>query len=490
VKIESTGGFLRASRAIIAGALALGALRAGAQGKISGVVYDSLRTHAPLANATVVLVESSRYTTTDNKGRFSFDSVAAGQYTIGFTHDVLDSLDLQSPVVAAAVGERQRLSLTLAVPSAATMYARLCPSVHDTSTGMVIGRVRDVDDQTALKDAAVSTDWTEFVVNGNRPGSARMRAATKSNAGGIYLLCGVPTRVPLEVRTELGDIVVGPTPLQMNGRLFARVDFAISRKDGAARELRFGATHADSVTFAARSPGTATLRGVVRGADGNPLHDVIVSVMGAERSGRSDAAGVFHIEQIPAGTRTMEAKSIGMLPVTFSMDFPTLGTRDTTISITQQAQQLKAVAVTGRNPALSLMENGGFEERRKHGLGYFVTEADVKKHNFPNLSDVLTNVGSIRMQHGKLGKDLPMMLGQASMQSVYCIPNFWVDNTPYHVDGAEYAPSVHFPFADIASMVRPENVKGIEIYSTPGTVPAQYDKFSSTGCGSVVIWTR
>jgi hypothetical protein len=176
--------------------------------------------------------------------------------------------------------------------------------------------------------------------------------------------------------------------------------------------------------------------------------------------------------------------------VMFSVDFPTHGTRDTTISITQVAQQLKAVAVTGRNPALSLMENGGFEQRRAQGLGFFITEADVKKHNFPNLSDVLTNAGSIRMQHGKLGKDLPMMLGQASMQSVYCIPNFWVDNTPYHVDGAEYSASVHSPFADIASMVRPENIKGIEIYSTPGTVPAQYDKFSSTGCGSIVIWTR
>jgi hypothetical protein len=211
-----------------------------------------------------------------------------------------------------------------------------------------------------------------------------------------------------------------------------------------------------------------------------------VTVVGTDRSGRSDAAGAFRVDHIPAGTRTMEAKSIGMLPVMFSMDFPTQGTRDTTVSITQQAQELKPVEVTGRNPALSLIENSGFETRRSHGLGYFITEADVKKHNFADLSAVLT-VGSIHMQNAKM----PLMLGQANLKTgVYCIPNFWVDNTPYHVDGYAPAPSVQFPYTDISAMVRPELIKGIEIYSTPGTVPAQYDKFSSTGCGSIVIWTR
>ena len=50
--------------------LALSSMRAGAQGSIAGTVYDSLRTHAPLANATVVLVERSQYATTDARGRF------------------------------------------------------------------------------------------------------------------------------------------------------------------------------------------------------------------------------------------------------------------------------------------------------------------------------------------------------------------------------------------------------------------------------------
>ena len=497
VKNELFGGFLRASRTLICAAALICAQRAGAQGRISGVVYDSLRTHGPLANATVVLIEPSRYATTDAKGRFSFDSVAPGKYSIGFTHDVLDSLDLQGPIATANVVAGQLASVVLAVPSATTMYARLCPAVHDTSTGMVIGRVRDVDDQSALPNAAVSTEWAEYVISGGKAVPSRMHAATKSGAGGIYLLCGIPTNVALEVRTELAGIVVGPSPLDMHGRIFTRVDFAVSRKDDAAREMPLGATHGDSIAFAAYGPGTAALHGVVRAADGKPLKDAVVSVIGTERSGRSDAAGAFRVEQIPAGTRAIEVKSIGMMPVTFAMDFPTHGTRDTTVSVSKRAQELKAVSVEEHGFTTSLMLNDGFAARQAHGLGSFLTEKDLAKHNYSTLTAVLESVRGMHIAYGTKGYPLPQMLGIMNLTTDYCIPNFWIDGTPYHVDGAAPTAStnprsqqVKAPYTDISDSVRPEMIKGIEIYTSAGEVPAQYDKFSSTGCGSIVIWTR
>jgi hypothetical protein len=54
---------------------------------------------------------------------------------------------------------------------------------------------------------------------------------------------------------------------------------------------------------------------------------------------------------------------------------------------------------------------------------------------------------------------------------------------PFYVDK-------DFPFADLSAMVRPETIKGIEVYAAAGMIPAQYDRSSSTQCGSVVIWTR
>ena len=115
------------ARAIAIGVLALSTARAGAQGSIAGIVYDSLSAHAPLAGATVVLVESSRYATTDKSGRFRIDSVPAGRYTLGFTYAALDALDLSLPDIPVDVVDGRRSAVTLASPSVATVYARLCP---------------------------------------------------------------------------------------------------------------------------------------------------------------------------------------------------------------------------------------------------------------------------------------------------------------------------------------------------------------------------
>src|ERR1035437_7043951 len=281
-------------RTLACAALALYAMRAGAQGSIAGTVYDSLSTHAPLANATVVLVERSRYATTDAHGQFQIDSVPDGRYTIGIMHPVLDSLDLTAPVVAVDVTGGRRTTVALFTPGAAAAYARICPDAYATETGVVIGRVHDVDDQSPLADATVTTDWTEYTLTAGRTASRRVRAAARTNHQGVYLLCGVPTTVALDVHTELAGFSAGPTPLLLNDRLIGRVDFALSRRDSAARAVALG----DSATSAAGVPGTASLRGTVVGGDGRPMRDAVVGILGTQRSAPTDGAGAFRMNHI------------------------------------------------------------------------------------------------------------------------------------------------------------------------------------------------
>ena len=497
-------GNLRITRRLACGLLALFSARAQAQGSIAGTVYDSLRTRAALANATVVLVERSRYATTDAHGHFRIDSVPDGHYTLGFMHPMLDSLDLQAPVVAVDVSGGRRVSLTLSTPSPATAYARICPGPRDTDTGVIIGHVRDVDDAAALAGATISTVWTEFTVTGGRSAGHRVHAVAKTNPGGIYLLCGVPTDVPLDVHTELGGFVAGPTPLMPDDRLIRRVDFAVSRRDSAAREVLLS----DSSKITTGFPGTATLRGVVRSTDGRPVHDAVVGVFGTQRSARTDAAGAFRIDGIPAGTRTIEVKSIGLLPLTFPVDFATNAARDTTLSVSRQAQDLTAVAVKERGNSMKLMESGGFETRRAQGLGRFVTEQDLARRPSTNLADVLASVSGMHVEYGTSGYAMPLLKGiidtrvpqkgtinSSNNYGAYCVPNFFLDGAPFPVDGdlrphGGTSAQPQAPFSDLADAARPETIRGIEVYSNPGTIPPQYDRMSSTGCGSIIIWTR
>jgi hypothetical protein len=105
------------------------------------------------------------------------------------------------------------------------------------------------------------------------------------------------------------------------------------------------------------------------------------------------------------------------------------------------------------------------------------------------------------MQYGTSGYPLPMLKGITDIgftgfrPGSYCIPNFFLDGARFLVDGdlrphGGTSDQPQHPFSDLSDSVRPEAIKGIEVYANPGTIPAQFDMMSSTGCGSIVIWTH
>ena len=465
---------------LIAVLFALHSSSAFAQGSITGTVYDSLTTRALLANATIVLVEKSRYATTDAKGRFTIDSVPDGSYTISFIHPYLDSLGLQPPAAHVVVAAGHAPAVSLASQSPIALYSSLCPGPRDDDTGVIFGRVRDVDDESPLASATISTEWTEYLVTGGRSTTHLVRAAARSNPNGLYVLCGMPTETNLELRSDIAGFFAGPTSQMLDPRLISRVDFAISRRDSAARDI----SSSDTSKVAAAKPGTATLRGVVRSGDGRPLRNAIVSVLGTRRSALADSVGMFRVNGIPAGTRTIEVKSLGLTASTFAIDFPTGSTRDTTLSINRAAQNLKAVAVKGTGNPTSLMALNGFEGRRAQGLGTFVTRAQLDRLPSSSLAGVFSGIKEIHLEYGnrtERGRTMPptTIAYLRGTGSTYCRPNVYLDDM-----------QIKTSFSDLSALAQPETIKGIEVYATAGVIPAQYDLSSSTGCGSIVIWTR
>ena len=471
---------LKLTRALLPVLFVLQASPAFAQGSITGTVYDSLSTHALLANTTVVLVEKSRYATTDAKGHFRMDSIPDGIYTISFLHPYLDSLGLPAPAAQVIVAAGKAVALSLSSQSPITLYSSLCPGPRDEDSGVIFGRVRDVDDQSPLANATISTEWSEYQLVGGRSTAHPVRAAARSNTHGLYVLCGVPTETNLDLRSDVAGFIAGPTPLVLDTRLISRIDFAVSRKDSATRDI----LPSDSTKVAATKPGTAILKGAVHNGDGRPLGNANVSVLGTRRSAVADSAGVFRIDGIPAGTRTVEVKSLGLMATTFTVDFATGSTHDTTLSMSRAAQNLKTVAVKGKGNSTSLMELNGFEGRRAQGLGAFVTRAQLDRFNTSSLAGVFSGIKEIHMEYGhrdERGRTMPptTVAYLRGTGGTYCRPNVFLDDM-----------QIKAPFSDLSSLAPPESIKGIEVYATAGVIPAQYDLSSSTGCGSIVIWTR
>jgi hypothetical protein len=311
------------------------------------------------------------------------------------------ALVLLSSERALAQGQsRGQESDSLNSLSAAQRYAQICPGPRDAGTGAIVGRVRDVDDSTALANATVSTQWIDV----KRTTGHLANASTKTNSSGFFLLCGVPAQLRLNLRSERGGYVGSPAQFVLDDRLIGSVDFALRRIDRAAS--------------------------------------------------------------------------------------------DTSLASPRGAQKLAAVAIDEKAVLPSWMERNGFEQRRKMGMGAFLTAEEIARHGYIDLASILTGARGINLGHsaggGGMDMPFPFMLGIADMSNGgRCLPNVFLDGSPFTIIGPGNPPTPdRLRFRDLTNIARPDVIKGMEIYSSAGTIPAQYDLTSSTGCGSIVIWTR
>ncbi|WP_331050975.1 carboxypeptidase regulatory-like domain-containing protein [Gemmatimonas sp.] len=448
-----------------------------AQTTVEGVVVDSLRSRAPLPSATVVLVEHNRYATSDAQGRFRFEGVPMGRATIGILHPMLDSLDVQLPPVAVNVTTERAVQANVTIPPADRLYAHLCTEGRDSDGGVIVGRVRNIDDNSPIAGAAVATEWVEYTVVKGVSTPKAVATAARSDERGMFVLCNVPTDVPLSVRARHAGIVAGPALLTLDERLLGRTEIGVSLRDTAARQVRV----VDSLLPRDEMRGTATLRGKILRTDSTPAAFAAIGVVGTGRVTRADSNGVFALDGIPAGTRTVDLRSIGSAPQLQSLDFTTGAVRDTTLMLAPPIQTLATVKTT--RPRMANYEAAGFFDRRKIGLGAFITEEEIKRFGFFDLNGVFLNMRGIRIDGG-------MVNGMPKLRGVQgaCIPAFFVDGVRFMVDGPRPMLGVLYPFTDLEVAVRPDQIKGIEVYAGPGA-PPQFDVHSER-CGSVVIWTH
>ncbi|MFI5310749.1 MAG: carboxypeptidase regulatory-like domain-containing protein [Gemmatimonadales bacterium] len=455
---------------------------------MTGTVFDSLRTNAPLKGATVALPGLVRYATTDGRGRFRLDSVPAGRVTITFLHPALDSLGVAADIQAVTIPERGSVDVHLTTPSPATAYARLCPGARDVSTGLLFGLVHDVDDGKPIANATVTADWLEYAIV---PGIMRgrvARAAAATNEKGVYLLCGIPADVASQVFGLADGYAAGPVLIAPESRLLARFDFSISRRDSAARLSV--AELLDSTRRGAplgTAPGSATISGRIVASNRRPIAGALVGINGTDLSTRSDNAGRFRLGRVPAGTRAMTIRAIGLAPTMLTIAPRSGEIIDTAVTVEQGAQvlpELKVLATRSTRP-----DRTGFTERARMGFGHFLTEADVERRPGADLYSFLMRMPGLIYNvsggaPGRAGRRVLMRGSGLGSGSPYCTPNFYLDGTYYLLD------SEPEPLLSLALFVQSDNLKGIEVYESSGSIPPKFDRSGTTGCGSVIIWTK
>lgn len=466
---------------ILAFPLTLHAQQAAAtpqQATIVGTVFDSV-TKQPLPGATIQLVQSEGGNAafsviTDSTGSFVIAHVARGHYVAGFLDPTLDEMGLSTVQAPVVVGADTLVHITLAVPSPRTVHQLLCGAAADKdSSGALVGFVRDADRDIPIPGSMVVATWQELVIDARGLHRDRREVPSKTNDIGWFALCGFPTDGPVSVRAELGKRGTGFIEVSVPPRGVLVRDFELGSDTVVADTGSLGTV---------RRIGTSRITGLVEDPAGKPLPAAHVTVWGTTASAVTDADGRFVLDSLPSGTEGLDVRALGFEPKRVAVDLARGRALTVQIRLDKTVPVLAGVRVYGKRSS-SLDD---FLRRRQSGAGYFITAQDISNKKPYDVSDLFYTIPGVRVEPtGAAGYAIVTTRDARPCQlAVYVDGMLMTGGTGSNASPGGRQDNGTF---DLNSYVRPDDVRGIEVYNDETTAPVQY---RSSACGSILIWTK
>ena len=246
-------------------------------------------------------------------------------------------------------------------------------------------------------------------------------------------------------------------------------------------------------------PAGAVLRGfVLVDSTEAPVAGADVSIATLGLRGEASADGAYRLGGIGAGTYIVLIRAVGYQPLTLRMRFAPGDSLERDFLLVRSPVSIAGVNITAtgdeaRNPKLSV-----FEERRRAGLGHFVTQATLDSMSQRKLGDILAarvtgayvvNRSSSAWVATRRGRQTltrrqgiqPADIARGADPSA-CYAAVYLDGALVY--GGNSAESLF----DVNGL-QPSEVAGVEYYAGGAQLPTSLNATSNT-CGVVVIWTR
>lgn len=247
-----------------------------------------------------------------------------------------------------------------------------------------------------------------------------------------------------------------------------------------------------ALLLAAAQPLAAqTVRGVLlEDASGQPIVAATVSLLlgngKADAHVSTDTTGAFVFEIDAPGAYRLKAERIGYRTATtdtFSIHPGELV--EVTLRLAPDAVALAPLTVTARSyPPSPYLTNAGFYDRRKLGIGMFLTRAEIARRNTHRFSDVLRSVAGIRVDPAGPGG---RSRARSSRSLGRCQPLLVLDGVVTTVGGGRSM--FRNPDVPLDDVLDPADIEGLEIYRGSSEVPTQFN-ISTADCGAILVWTR
>ena len=447
---------------------------------VSGVVRDSIA-RSPLTGAMVQLVAVSgtaplvRAAVSDSLGRFALDDVPEGRFALGFFHPMLDSLGIEAPLREVSVDGNRPVRVDLAIPSPARLRAAICGSRSVGDSGAVlVGFVRDAERGRPVAGVTVTGEWLEisFRKDGMLRRVPRVVATTGEN--GWFAMCNVPSDGTMAIVASRGADSTDVINVDVPARGFLRRELFL----GPARTVLTGDTsrRGDASAPASRRMhvGNGLLTGTVESIVGRkPLAGAQVRIADGPVT-RANDRGEWTLANAPAGTRMLEVRALGYYPERRRVDV-VAGAPPLLISLSTLKTVLDTVRILASRRVYDRDRNG-FQQRQRSGIGRYLTPEDISRHRPNATSDLFRLVAGVRLEYNPNGMERNIVVRGNTAD--WCTPAVFIDGQQLRGITAD----------DLDVWVRPDDIKGIEIYAGLGA-PLQYQEAQS-GCGSILIWTK
>lgn len=220
-----------------------------------------------------------------------------------------------------------------------------------------------------------------------------------------------------------------------------------------------------------------------------PGAEVTIPALGL--SVRADARGEFRLTDVPPGTHTIVARSVGYSALETQLTFAANQTDERTLHLSR-VTVLDSVVTTAVERRMS-----SFEENRRIGLGKFFTREDLDRVRGQSMASVMRGMSGVTVLKSEKSNDLWAARSRGPQGDVAtaparedslrgarpaCYAHVWID-------GAQvYRGRSGEPLFNLNS-INPEEIEALEYYRGPSETPSKYSTLGST-CGVMVIWTR
>jgi hypothetical protein len=227
---------------------------------------------------------------------------------------------------------------------------------------------------------------------------------------------------------------------------------------------------------------SGVIDGTVTDTTLKPIGFAEVKILRTDISIETNTLGRFRFVDVPAGQYLLIVRRIGFRPISSIIQ---VGTRDTlrlSFLMEPAVQALDKVVITEERRSLKMLE---FEERRRQGVGFFITQDQIERRNLPVAADYLRLAPSISLAPSPNPSGISDLVAISKREggSVFgdganaCAMQIVVDGVPM---------PPRFP---LELLPTPREIAGFEIYAGAATVPVQFSGLDRR-CGMILVWTR